>query len=126
MIAQRLLTLFSLLLVVQSHAQLADNAYRNSSNKYYWQNRKPDAAYWQQDVQYKIYAKINEADHVIEGAEQLTYWNNSPDTLRFVYFHLFQNAFVKGSYLRDLELANKVNSRMGKKEAAQRLKALNT
>lgn len=118
MIAQRLLTLFSLLLVVQSHAQLADNAYRNSTNKYYWQNRKPDAAYWQQDVQYKIYAKINEADHIIEGAEQLTYWNNSPDTLRYVYFHLYQNAFVKGSYLRDLELANKVNSRMGKKEAA--------
>jgi len=100
-----------------SQAQLSDNAYRNSSNKYYWQNRKPDAAYWQQDVQYKIYAKMNELTHVIEGAEELTYWNNSPDTLRYVYFHLFQNAFIKGSHLRELELANKVNSRMGKNES---------
>jgi len=101
-----------------SSAQINDNAYRNTSNKYYWQNRKPDAAYWQQDVHYKIDAKINEQEHVIEGYENLTYWNNSPDTLRFVYFHLYQNAFIKGSYLHDLELANKVKSRMGKKESS--------
>ena len=28
-----------------------DNQYRSDKNPYYWQNRKPDAAYWQQDVQ---------------------------------------------------------------------------
>src|SRR4029077_3419883 len=92
--------------------------YRSPENPYYWQNRMPDKAYWQQDVQYRINAKMHEESNMIEGAEELTYWNNSPDTLRYVYFHLFQNAFVKGSYLRDLELANKVNSRMGKNEAA--------
>lgn len=112
------LAIICLLSTLITSAQLNDNAYRSSSNKYYWQNRRPDAAYWQQDVQYRIYAKMNEFDHVIEGAEELTYWNNSPDTLQYVYFHLFQNAFVKGSYLRDLEIANKVKSRMGKKEAA--------
>lgn len=99
-------------------AQTADNAYRNKNNKYYWQNRKPDAAYWQQDVHYTINAKINETEHVIEGSEELAYWNNSPDTLKYVYFHLFQNAFIKGSYLHQLELANKVKPRMGKKESA--------
>ncbi len=110
-------TFLSLLIVFNSSAQWNDNDYRNSSNKYYWQNRKPDAAYWQQDVQYKIHARINEETNIIEGSEELTYWNNSPDTLHFVYFHLFQNAFVKGSYLKNLEAANKVKSRMGKYES---------
>ena len=98
--------------------EINDNAYRNKDNKYYWGKRKPDDAYWEQDVQYKMYAKMNEAENMIDGAEELTYWNNSPDTLRYVYFHLFQNAFIKGSHLHDLEMANKVKPRMGKKEAA--------
>jgi len=95
-----------------------DNAYRNTENKYYWQNRMPDKAYWQQDVQYNIAAKVNEEDNRVEGAEELTYWNNSPDTLHYVFFHLFQNAFIKGSHLHELEIANKVKTHLGKKEAA--------
>jgi aminopeptidase N len=78
----------------------------------------PDKAYWQQDIQYKIYAIMQEKENRIDGAEELTYWNNSPDTLNYVYFHLYQNAFIKGSYLHDLELANNVRPVMGKKEAA--------
>lgn len=112
------LTVTVLLFIFKGSAQLSDNIYRSSGNKLYWQNRKPDAAYWQQDVHYRIFAKINEQDNVIEGGEELTYWNNSPDTLRFVYFHLFQNAFVKGSHLHDLEIANKTKIHMGRKEAA--------
>ncbi len=110
-------TLLGIFIAAQCNAQLNDNAYRATTNPYYWQNRKPDKAYWQQDVHYKIDARINEETNVIEGNEVLTYWNNSPDTLRYVYFHLYQNAFIKGSYLRDLELANNVNARMGKYEA---------
>ncbi len=122
------LYLFLLVLVLTSISSIAqsrsagltmtDNEYRSSSNKYYWKNRMPDAAYWQQDVQYKIRAVMHEEDHHIEATEELTYWNNSPDTLTYVYFHLYQNAFVNGSYLRQLEKMNKVNARMGKNEAA--------
>jgi aminopeptidase N len=99
-------------------AALDDNAYRSNANPQYWQNRMPDAAYWQQDVHYKIQAKIDEKENTIDAIEELNYWNNSPDTLHFVYFHLYQNAFVKGSYLRDLEVANKNKATLGKKEAA--------
>jgi len=97
---------------------LRDNAYRNADNELYWQNRQPDAAYWQQDVAYKINAIIHEEDNRIEGYEELTYWNNSPDELPFVYFHLYQNAFVKGSHLGELEKANHVTTNYGHNEAA--------
>jgi len=52
-----------------------DNAYRSRDNKYYWGNRMPDDSYWEQDVQYKMFAKMREESNMIEGAEELTYWN---------------------------------------------------
>lgn len=66
------------------------SAYRSSANPYYWKNRIPDKDYWQQDVYYKIDARIDEGRNVIEAKQTLEYWNNSPDTLYFVYFHLYQ------------------------------------
>src|ERR1700761_4308028 len=104
--------------VLQAKAQLHDNEYRNDNNPLYWQNHKPDKDYWQQDVYYKIDATIAEETNSINAKEELSYWNNSPDTLTYVYFHLFQNAFVKGSYLHQLEKTNKVKAHLGKKEAS--------
>ena len=98
-------------------AQINDNTYRSNKNPLYWQNRKPDAAYWQQDVHYAISVKIDENANSIEGGEVLDYWNNSPDTLTYLFFHLFQNAFIKGSHLHDLEKANNVQARLGKRES---------
>lgn len=95
-----------------------NNEFRNVNNPLYWKNRMPDKAYWQQDVAYNIEARIDEDSNKIEGVENLTYWNNSPDTLFVVYFHLYQNAFVKNSYLRELEGANNVIAKMGNKEEA--------
>ena len=89
-----------------------------SGNPLYWKSRKPDAAYWQQDVHYTISARIDEEAHRIDGDERLKYTNNSPDTLEVLYFHLFQNAFTKDSYLRRLEKARGNKARLGKREAA--------
>ncbi len=96
--------------------QLPPNNYRSASNKYYWKNRKPNAAYWQQDIHCKLEALINEKDNFIAGNEVLTYYNNSPDTLKFLYFHLYQNAFQPGSYLDNLQLNNYQKPRYGKYE----------
>ena len=43
---------------------------------------------------------------------KLTYWNNSPDELDIVYFHLYQNAFQEDSYYEHLK---KVNNRVDEK-----------
>lgn len=74
------------------------NTYRNADNPYYWKNRPPREGYWQQDVHYRIKARLDEKTDVADGQVILTYWNNSPDTLRHVFFHLYQNAYNEGSY----------------------------
>ncbi len=106
--------------IIFAHAGFAQSlkTYQSTSNPFYWKNKMPDAAYWQQDVHYTINAKIDETLHTITATEQLEYVNNSPDTLTFVYFHLYQNAFVKGSYLHDQERAQGLKPRLGKYEAA--------
>lgn len=48
---------------------------------------------WQQQVNYYITVSLNDEEHTLTGFEKITYINNSPDTLRFIYFHLWQNAY---------------------------------
>jgi hypothetical protein len=74
----------------------------------------PYDGYWQQDVSYNITASLNDKTDIIEGNEELTYKNNSPDDLSFVYFHLYNNAQTKGSYLEDLYKHNNIHVKFGK------------
>ena len=85
--------------------------------KDYWKNRKPNAAYWQQDVHYTIQANIDDVKDEITGTETLVYYNNSPDVLNKVYFHLYQNAFQPGSYAHALNEVNDEETKFGKYEA---------
>ncbi|OQP59362.1 hypothetical protein A4R26_21325 [Niastella populi] len=50
-------------------------------------------AYWQQEVHYTIDVSLNDTEHTLEGFLKLRYINHSPDTLRFIWFHLWPNAF---------------------------------
>jgi hypothetical protein len=85
--------------------------------KDYWKNRKPDAAYWQQDVHYSINAVVDDVKDEVAGEETLVYYNNSPDALNTVYFHLYQNAFQPGSYAHALNEVNDELTTFGKYEA---------
>jgi hypothetical protein len=51
------------------------------------------STYWQQQVNYKIDVTLNDADHTLDGFVKMDYYNNSPDTLFFIWFHLWPNAF---------------------------------
>lgn len=99
---------------INAFAQFPENTYQSSTNQYYWKNRKPYEGYWQQDVHYKITAAIDAKTNIIDASEELTYWNNSPDELTFVYFHLYSNAQTKGSYLSDLYQNNDYKLKFGK------------
>ncbi len=50
-------------------------------------------AYWQQQVNFSISASLNDNDHSITAFETIEYINHSPDTLRFIWFHLWPNAY---------------------------------
>ena len=50
-------------------------------------------SYWQQQVNYTIDVSLNDDDHTLTGFERMEYTNNSPDTLRFIYIHVWPNAY---------------------------------
>jgi hypothetical protein len=56
-----------------------------------------NTSYWQQHVDYKMDVKMDVKSYQYKGKQELVYTNNSPDTLRKVYYHLFNNAFQPGS-----------------------------
>jgi len=86
---------------------------QNNSNPLYWKNHKPYEGYWQQDVQYNIKANIDEKTDILSGEEVLTYTNNSPDELKFVFFHLYENAYQPGSYYDKLAIALQLPDKYG-------------
>lgn len=57
----------------------------------------PNPGYWQQHADYKMEVTMDVKTYQYKGKQTLVYTNNSPDTLRRVYYHLFNNAFQPGS-----------------------------
>lgn len=53
--------------------------------------------YWQQHVDYKMDVSVDTKTYRYKGKQELVYTNNSPDTLRRVFYHLYNNAFQPGS-----------------------------
>ena len=51
------------------------------------------ANYFQQKTDYKIDVTLNDVDNTLDGFEIINYTNNSPDTLNFIWFHLWPNAY---------------------------------
>jgi Peptidase family M1 domain len=57
----------------------------------------PNPGYWQQKVDYKMTVAMDVKTYQYKGKQTLVYTNNSPDTLRRVFYHLFNNAFQPNS-----------------------------
>ena len=53
--------------------------------------------YWQQKVGYKMDVVMDVKNYQYHGKQTLVYTNNSSDTLKKVYYHLYPNAFQPGS-----------------------------
>jgi hypothetical protein len=62
----------------------------------------PGHAYWQQRADYKIRATLDEAKRAITGSGTVTYHNNSPDTLSYLWVQLDQNMFRADSDNRNI------------------------
>lgn len=54
---------------------------------------------WQQKVEYAMDIKMDVTNDTFSGTQKLVYYNNSPDTLNKVFYHLYFNAFQPGSMM---------------------------
>ena len=66
------------------------NVYRNAAGE-------PGHQYWQQQVDYTIAARLIEDQRRLEATQDITYYNNSPDTLKYLWVQLDQNKFKDDS-----------------------------
>lgn len=66
------------------------NSYRSASGA-------PGVNYWQQRADYDIDVELNEDTQLITGKETITYYNNAPEVLRFVWLQLDQNNLSNGN-----------------------------
>ena len=55
--------------------------------------------YWQQKADYQMKVNFDHKNHQLTGEQAITYFNNSPDSLTEVFYHLFFNAFQPGSMM---------------------------
>ena len=66
-------------------------------NEYRTASGAPGHKYWQQRADYAIEAELDDARQRLIGSETITYYNNSPDTLTYLWVQLDQNHFAKGA-----------------------------
>jgi hypothetical protein len=55
----------------------------------------PGSKYWQQRADYTIDAELDESKNILIGRETITYYNNSPENLKFLWLQLDQNVNKK-------------------------------
>lgn len=66
-------------------------------NEYRTGSGAPGPKYWQQKADYDIAVELNDDNQSISGTETITYTNNSPDILKYLWLQLDQNLFAKDS-----------------------------
>jgi len=79
------------------------NNYRSASGT-------PGPQYWQQRADYDIRAELDDKNRRITGAETITYYNNSPDELGYLWLQLDQNLFDKESNTQKTQTGTLSNS----------------
>ena len=88
---------FSTLTFSQQHLFIP----RNIQAAYEKGTRSPDgkagAEYWQNSSDYKIEVEVDPSTYLVTGSEEITYYNNSPDSLNRIILRLYPNIFKKGS-----------------------------
>ncbi len=75
------------------HDAFAPFFYQKNGNEYRAASGEPGPKYWQNKADYNIAVSLNEVTNEIAGTEILSYTNNSPQNLNFVWMQLDQNLF---------------------------------
>ena len=89
------------------------NEYRSGSGA-------PGPKYWQQKADYTITAELNDTNQSLSGSETITYHNNSPDVLRYLWLQLDQNNQTKDSNTKKTK-TNEIRDAQAAKTVASNL-----
>jgi hypothetical protein len=71
--------------------------YPSGGNEYHSANGSPGPKYWQNRADYKLNVALDTAAHKVSGEVEITYTNNSPDALNYLWLQLDQNIFRSDS-----------------------------
>ena len=85
------------------------NSFRSASGE-------PGPAYWQNRADYKIDVNLDDKAEIITGVETITYLNNSPNKLSFLWLQMDQNVYKKHSKGLDSKLFLTSNTDQSKSE----------
>lgn len=86
------------------------NSYRSASGA-------PGPAYWQQRADYEINAELDEKNLRLKGSESITYYNNSPDPLSYLWVQLDENEH-KSTSDNKLTETSKISNQMNFEDLA--------
>jgi len=95
--------------------------------------QRGNTRYWQQKADYKIIVDVDVKKNQYSGSQTIKYKNNSPDTLKNAYFHLFFNAFKPNSEMDihsrsikdpDKRVRNRINNLQKKDQGFLKILAL--
>jgi len=103
-----LLSFCGIVITLISLAQQQQSAYNNREafnpqfypypgNNVRSSNGEPGPGYWQNHVDYKIDCTLDTVKQTINGKVEITYTNNSPDNLKFLWLQVDQNIYRKDS-----------------------------
>ena len=85
-----------------------------SPNEYRTASGAPGTKYWQQRADYNIKCELDEANLKLKGSETVTYYNNSPDVLTYIWLQLDENehsTINNASYQSSSTIASQLTTR---------------
>ena len=108
LLMSRILALCSLILLLSISSLAQDPAYNNNKfrqlyqelptpNVYRAASGAPGHEYWQQRADYDMQIRLDDEKQRLYGVETITYTNNSPDELSYLWLQLDQNVREQGS-----------------------------
>ena len=71
--------------------------YPYTGNDFRSASGEPGPKYWQNRADYKINCTLDTATNILNGDVEITYTNNSPDNLKFIWLQLDQNIYKEDS-----------------------------
>ncbi|NBA86310.1 M1 family peptidase [Emticicia sp. CRIBPO] len=120
---RKLLLLFAIFCTLGAQAQQGANYNANTRfeqmgselptpNTYRSASGAPGRDYWQQKADYDIKVELDDVNQRLTGSEKVTYFNNSPDELRYLWLQLDQNLFNENSASNQMR-SSSINTERG-------------